>query len=53
MIADLAAKRWRLLRERGKVTELGPRLFAWRIDEDRRGGRELRVRWPKRGRDAA
>lgn len=36
MIADLARRRWRTWTEQGRVTQLGPRLYAWKPSEPSR-----------------
>jgi hypothetical protein len=43
-LAELAARRWALARERGRIEELGPRLVVLRTGLARRGG--LRVTFP-------
>ena len=45
-LARLAATRWQLAVESGRIVELGPRLFTCRLIEPIRG--ELSVTWPAR-----
>lgn len=45
-LARLAAKRWRMRVEEGRIEELGPRLFVYHTQKEPR--RKLRVTWTDR-----